>query len=420
MLKGVLLLLLVTGSQILAADSPAGIAATAINSLGIELLAQATKTNENAVVSPYSIQTALAMTYAGAAGMTRDEMAKVLHYETDETVVHRSFASLQNQMDEVIKNGLKLAEMQKKRKRPSDTVTLSCANRLFGQTGYDFQASFLNILTENYVSSFQLLDFAREPKTTTQLINTWVENQTHQRIQKIIPEGAIDQLTRLVLVNAIYFKAPWGKPFEVNDTKPRSFRIAGSKTKDVPTMVTTHSFGYGKFKDFCAIGMPYSTGELQFLILLPDKANGLPALEHKLNDSLLRECAHLKTQEVMIYLPKLRIEPRLLALGGTLRALGMKSAFDEPHGSANFERIAPRRPDGYLYLSEVFHKTFVSLDEKGTEAAAATAVVVMTMGLGPQTKPRPIKVHVDHPFLFAIQHCRSGACLFLGRVTDPR
>jgi serpin B len=152
---------------------------------------------------------------------------------------------------------------------------------------------------------------------------------------------------------------------------------------------------------------------------LPDEVNDLSALERRVTPELLAECAKLDTQQVALWLPKLKIEPPLLVLSQNLKALGMKTAFDDPSGSANFDRMAPRRPDDYLYISEVFHKTFLALDEKGTEAAAATAVA-MFRATAVFEKPKPIEVRVDRPFLFAIQHRPSGACLFLGKVTDPR
>lgn len=159
--------------------------------------------------------------------------------------------------------------------------------------------------------------------------------------------------------------------------------------------------------------------DLQFVILLPDTTNDLTTLKTTLTPELLEQCAALKTQELILHLPKFRFEPPTLSLSNTLKALGMKKAFDEPKGNADFSGMAVQRPDDYLYISEVFHKTFIAVDEQGTEAAAATAVIVMrTSGIPEPTKP--IEVKVDRPFLFAIQHRASGACLFLGQVVDPR
>jgi serpin B len=185
-------------------------------------------------------------------------------------------------------------------------------------------------------------------------------------------------------------------------------------------MIRQDSFGYAQNDGFLAVAIPYSGDDLQFLVLLPDTAAGLPKLESKLTPAMLMDCARLKSQDIVLYLPKFKLEPPLFALRKTLEVLGMESAFDVPQGSANFNGIAPRRPNDYLYISDVFHKTFVEIDEKGTEAAAATAVVMMQATARFEEKPKSIEVRVDRPFLFAIQHRSSGACLFLGRVVDPR
>jgi serpin B len=221
----------------------------------------------------------------------------------------------------------------------------------------------------------------------------------------------------MVLVNAIYLKAPWAQEFSIW-TKPAPFHVKRGAPRKVPTMMRHASFGYARRDGFRVVTVPYTGAEVQLLILLPDKTDGLAALEAAVTPELLRSCASLTDTEVILHLPKFKIEPPLFRLGKVLQELGMKSAFNQPVGSANFDRIAPRKPADYLLLSEVFHKTFLELDEKGTEAAAAT-VVIAAPGGRPQPGPKPIEVRVDRPVLFAIQHRPSGACLFLGRVTNP-
>lgn len=190
---------------------------------------------------------------------------------------------------------------------------------------------------------------------------------------------------------------------------------------DVPMMQKRNeNFGYAKRDGFTAVGVPYAGNDLQFLVLLPDDVNGLRSLESKLTAGILAGCAKLEPHDVDLHLPKFKIEPPTIALAEKLQALGMKSSFDVPRGSANFDEIAPRKPNDYLYISDVFHKTFIAVDEKGTEAAAATAVVMMKATAIAGPKPTPIEVKVDRPFIYAIQHVPSGACLFLGHVTDPR
>jgi len=222
----------------------------------------------------------------------------------------------------------------------------------------------------------------------------------------------------MVLVNAIYLKAPWAVAFQESGTKPRPFRAGGGDAIDVPTMRKEGRFGYAKRDGYSVVAIPYVSGTLQFLILLPDKADGLSALEKTVTHELLSwESTNADFTQLALELPKLKMEPPVMALGETLQSLGMNTAFDKPPGSANFDRMAPRRAGDYLFISAVFHKTFLAVDEKGTEAAAATGVVMSVTNV---VVGKAIEVKVDRPFLFAIQHRVSGACLFLGRVTDPR
>jgi serpin B len=389
------------------------ISATAINALGLDLLTRTGKPDENVLLSPYSIQCALAMAYAGAGGVTKAEMATALHYNSDEAEMHLSFAALQKSVNEMTK------ERRMQQYARYDLITLAVANRLFGQQGYDFRDEFLSLVKENYRAPFQALNFFQDPIGARRTINHWVEEQTQERIQDLLPEGALNQLTGLVLVNAIYLKAPWNNPFEIESTARRTFHLTSGKDVKVPTMVTQQRFGYAKRPGMTVLALPYANQDLHCVIFLSDTNTGLLDLERRLNGDLLAETRRLPKHEVILYLPKFKIERPLLRLAAILQGLGMKTAFDEPRGSANFERIAPRRMDQYLYISDIFHKTFLSLDENGTEAAAATALS-MWVGCARLEEPKPIEVYVDHPFVFAIQHVPSGACLFLGRVTDPR
>jgi len=394
-------------------------AAQAVNALGLDLLVKAPQGKANALLSPYSIQSALAMTFAGAAGVTRDEMARVLHYTGDEAELHRSFAALQKALAEVTKKTAERAENAKRYGGPGEPVTLTVANRLFGQQGYEFRQPFLALVRDNYGAPFQPMDFIRNASTARLEINTWVEDQTRQRIRDLIPADGIDRKTRLVLVNAIYLKAPWAQEFSTNATKPRPFHINGGAVM-APTMERQDRFGFAQRDGYRVVTVPYSGSDVQFLILLPDSVDGLAALEVKMTPQMLTAAASPEHADVKLQLPKFKLEPPLLRLSELLIGLGMKSAFDKPEGSADFDRLAPSKPDDYLKISEIFHKTFLELDEKGTEAAAATAVTMMRVASAVGKKPEPIEVRVDRPFLFAIQHRPSGACLFLGRVTDPR
>lgn len=394
-------------------------AANAINALGADLLPRAAAADANALIAPYSIQTALAMTFAGAAGETRAEMARALHFTDDEARLHDAFAALRAALEDIARKTAERAARSRQRGGPSDPVVLTVANRLFGERTFEFRAAFLELVRDRYQAPLQACDFSGNAARETGVINHWVAEQTRRRIQNLVPPNALNEDTRLVLVNAVYLKAPWEKEFSEGATRPLPFRVRGGAPVETPTMTQTLSVGYRREDGVTAIALPYSGGDIHFLILLPDAPDGWKDLESKLTAERLASCARLPAREAKVFLPKFRVAPPLMPLGKALRALGMRRAFDEPPGSADFDRMAPRRPDDYLYVSEVFHKTFLDLDEKGTEAAAATAVVMMR-ATAIVERPEPVEVRVDRPFLFAIQHRDSGACLFLGRVTDPR
>jgi len=396
------------------------VAAKATNELAVDLHRQLATGDENLCISPYSIESALAMTFAGADGETRMEIARVLHL-TNDAGVPASFSTLQHSLEEMSAKTAELVKQAKKFGGPSEPITLNIANRLFAQKGYAFRDAYLSLVKQNFGGAFEPIDFIANPAAATQRINKWVADQTRERIRDLIPGGALDKTTRLVLANALYLKAPWASDFSENATQPEPFHVRGGTPTDVPTMQKrSDHFGYAKRDGYTAVSLPYAGNDLQFLVLLPDEVNGLRALESKLTGELLAECAKLQTRDVDLHLPKFKLEPPTITLAEKFEALGMKTAFDKPQGSANFDKMAPRKPNDYLYISQIFHKTFIAVDEKGTEAAAATAVAMMAGTALRSPPPPPIEVKVDRPFVYAIQHVSSGVCLFLGRITDPR
>jgi serpin B len=405
-----------------APTTPAGpaVATLATNQLGLDLLQKvaAATPGGNVLLSPFSIQNALAMTYAGADGATRTEMARVLHYPADDAPLAASFAGLRAVLDAAAQASAASAAQLTSNGLPTDSFEWHMANRLFGQTGYAFREPFLAVTRDRFGAPLQELDFKSAPEPARATINAWVEQQTNRKIVDLIPMNGLGDTTRLVLVNALYLKAPWQQEFVPRATTSRPFQIRGTESGSVPTMMHAASYGYAKHPGFTAVSLPYRDNVLQFLILLPDNPAGVEALASQVTSALLLECANLPNSRIQLYLPKFKITPATIKLSEMLQSLGLKQAFDRPAGSANFDRMAPRTATEYLYIAEVFHKTFLSLDEKGTEAAAATAVSMMAGSARPAAPP--IVVQVDHPFLFAIQLRASGACLFLGRVTDPR
>jgi len=394
------------------------LAAKATNDLGVDLHRQLATGDENLCISPYSIQSALAMTFAGADGETRGEMARVLHFPNNGDVP-ASFSALQHSLEEMSAKTAELVKESKKFGGPSEPITLNIANRLFAKKGYPFRDAFLSLVKQYFSGGFEPLDFTADPAAATQRINKWVADQTRDRIRDLIPGGALDKTTRLVLANALYLKAPWANEFSQNATQSEPFFVRGAPV-DVPMMRKTTNFGYARREGFTVVTLPYAGNDLQFVVLLPDDINGLRDLESKLSADVLAGCAKLEKRDVDLHLPKFKLAPPTVALKEKFEALGMKTAFDIPPGSANFDKIAPRKPNDYLYISNIFHKTFIALDEKGTEAAAATAVVMMARSALMSPPPPPVEVKIDRPFVYAIQHVPSGVCLFLGRVTDPR
>lgn len=420
-----------------AAES-ATIAADAVNALGLDLLRQSADKNANFLLSPYSIQSALAMTYAGAAGSTQTEMAKALHYPSDEAALHASFAALRANLAAASEKAqASAAAVQAKLEKSSggprkplsagekyvydvngtdvegnpEPFILETASRLYGPATVDFRAPYLSLLKDSYDAPLERLDFARNPGAAVATINSWIARQTHNHFVDLLSARDVDSGAALLLVNAVYLKAPWTEPFSEIGTQPRPFRLGRDRTVDVPTMVRGKDMTFAQEEGFSVVTIPL-IGDLQFVVFLPDAVDGLPALEKKLTPEALSAATHLPDADIVLFLPRLHLTPDLIELVPALQALGMKRAFAA--NQSNFDRMAATP----LKISGVLHKTFLNLDEKGVEAAAAT-VVIMGFGAGARMTPPP-EIHVDHPFLFAIQHRPSGACLFLGRVTDPR
>src|SRR6266704_1387045 len=243
-------------------------AARATNELGVDLHRQLAAGDENLCISPYSIDSAQAMTFTGADGETRNEMARVLHFP-DDGDVPASFSALQRSLEEMSAKTAELVKQSKKFGGPSEPITLNIANHLFAQEGYHFREAFLALVKQNFGGAFELLDFVADPAAATQRINKWGADQTRDRIRDLIPGGALDKTTRLVLASALYLKAPWANEFSQNATQPEPFFVGGGGHVDVPMMrKTDKNFGYARHEGFTVVGLPYAGNELQFLVLL--------------------------------------------------------------------------------------------------------------------------------------------------------
>jgi serpin B len=357
-------------------------------------LAKRIAPTDNMVFSPASIDTALGMTFAGARGTTADEMAKTLHYGAN---VHDSFREL----------AMSLAKLESK------DQSFRMANRLFGQTKYDWAKSFLELTDKSYGAGLEPVDFGN-PEPVRQRINNWVEDQTNHKIKDLIGKGSLTSDSRMVLTNAVYFKGAWMHQFDKAATALHDFAVRGATNAKVSTMHQEAWLGLGGNADASVLEMPYSHGDIAMDIILPRDKTGLTTLESKLDAGALAQLlATVKSTEVEVALPKFTVRSGI-EMKNELEQLGMKKAFTS---DADFSGMVGKRT-APLWIDEIYHQAFVDVDEAGTEAAAATAVVARTSAV--ELKPKATPFHADHPFAWMIRDLKTGEILFYGRVVDPR
>jgi len=402
-LSGVLLV-----SHVSAADENP--AASATNALGLDLYRMYAAEGGNLCLSPYSIQAAFAMTTNGAAGKTLEEMRNTLHYPKSLDTLNAAFSDLATDFAE---RQARAVEWTKRYGKGTPAFDLLVANRLFGQKGYPFERPFLDVVKDSYNAPLQFADFEANFEKERTNINHWVANQTKERIKDLLPEGSLDDQTRLVLVNALYFKAAWKHKFSKKLTEPTPFFLESDSLIEPPTMRTNTRLGYAKEAGYTAVTLPYAEGFVMLLVI-PDEIEGLAGIDRVLTADKLASLARLPTRKVDLHLPKFKITGKSIALKESLEKLGMKLAFNRK--LANFDPMTSDRTLPGLFIDNAYHKTFIEIDEDGTEAAAATAVGTRSMPL-PET---PVEVRADRPFFYAIMDTSSRTALFLGRVTDPR
>jgi len=361
--------------------------------------------NQNLFYSPYSVSLALAMTHAGARGETEEQMAEALRFVLSQEKLHPAFNVLDQ---ELAQRGKEAEGKDDADKEHPEGFRLNVANAIWGQKDYQFLDTFLDVLAENYGAGLRILNFAEAPEESRVTINDWVSEQTEGKIENLIPEGSIDPLTRLVLTNAIYFNAAWASPFEEEATQEGSFTLLDGSEVSVPMMHQTESFDFAEGEGYQAIELPYDGREMSMVIVVPEEGQ-FEAFEESLDAARVEAIIeHLDRRQVALTMPTFEFDARF-SLKETLAALGMPQAFS---GAADFSGMTGEKD---LFISDVFHKAFVSVDEAGTEAAAATAVVMRLTSASPD----PVEVNVDHPFLFLIRDVETGAILFVGRVVDP-
>jgi serpin B len=374
------------------------------NDFAVALYRQLRQRPGNLFFSPLSVRAALAMALAGARGETAEQMRKALCFVASGEDLHADLGYLLQRLNAAI--GVE--------------YEMTVASSLWGQAGTSLQAAFVDLLARHYRAAMNLVDFRGDAAAAGREINRWVEEKTRAKIREIIAAGSLDEATRLVLVNAVYFKGMWALPFRKDATHDRPFHLQGGGTVKVPLMHLHEEIAYAQGAGYQAVDLVYRGGDLSLLVLLPDRRDGLPALEKALSASLLHDCvAQLRSREVELFVPRFQITSDALDLCDPLTALGMTLAFDR--SQADFSGIDGHAPlqEEALFLGAVLHKAFVEVNEEGTEAAAATAVVMVLAAAMPSRPPPVPVVRADHPFVVAIRDRRNGAIVFLGRVADP-
>ncbi|WP_276254835.1 serpin family protein [Halomontanus rarus] len=387
----------------------------------LDLLAQlrTEAPDENLFCSPYSVSVALAMTYAGARGETADEMADALRYELGQDDLHPAFGALEAEFVRRNEDGQEVAnawagEDETENEDDGPAFEFTTANTVWGQDGYGFSEDYLNLLEAYYGAGMELVDFSGSPEEARQRINEWVEERTNDRIEDLLPEGSIDATTKLVLTNAIYFVGKWEYPFSEEDTEPGTFTALDGTESEVPLMFQSTKLPYAEIAGHQLVELSYANRDTSMVVILPAEGedesgdeNGFETFENEFTvDRLATMLEETSTTEVDLTLPTFGIESEF-SLVETMRGLGMEKAFG---GGADFSGMDGS--DG-LFVDDIRHKSFVEVDELGTEAAAATAVV-----MNESAPPDHAEMVVDRPFLFYIRDRPTETPLFVGRVVD--
>jgi len=380
------------------------------NKFALELFAKLQSTKGNLFFSPYSISTALAMAHAGARNETESQMTGVLHFTISENQrTNSSPKSLPDRQQFASSFGNLIKDLNNRGQKGG--YTLNVANALWGQKEYGFLGDFLEFIETNYDGRLNEVDFVTATETARKTINAWVEKKTNDKIKNLISEGVLDSMTRLVLTNAIYFKGNWARQFKEDRTRETPFTLSDGQKIDVATMNQKAEFGYMETDTFQALELPYVNEELSMVILLPKQFDALDEFEKTITpENLSQWLAKIHKREVVVFVPKFKMTSQF-SLASVLKSMGMTNAFSL---GADFSGINGKRD---LFISAVIHKAYVEVNEEGTEAAAATGVVMRLTSIGPV--PIPV-FRADHPFLFLIRDNLTGSILFIGRVANPK
>ena len=375
----------------------------------------ATKTEKNLFFGPNSIHTALGMTYLGAGSETAKEIGDVLFLGLAREQVGPAFSEVIHALHtpQMVQEWENVGKECRQKEVPA--CELSVANALWAAKNYPFRKSYVAEVRKHFEAVIKTLDFRSHPEPSREIINSWVEDKTNQKIKDLLSPGHINNDTQLVLTNAVYFMSNWALTFSKRATRDLPFTLIDGTKMNCPQMFQQAHLSYLDTKDFHGISLPYKGHGMEMILFLPKKLAGLQALENKLSTSNLNMWINqFKHQEVQVTLPRFRFSYGD-SMVNSLKRMGVKKAFSAE--KADFSGMTKKKE---LFFSEVIHKAFVAVDEEGTEAAAATAVI-MTLGASPlMAKPEPKIFKADHPFLFIIRHKKTGAILFMGRLMDPK
>jgi serpin B len=400
-MKSLLCAILVAAATAASAQSPSAnmsdqaAVVAGSNAFALDLYAQLRTQPGNLFFSPESISTAFAMAYAGAQGETATQMAHVFHYTLPPERLHPAVGALLAGM-----NGT------------HDGFALHVADALWAQQNTNFLPAYLNLVQTDYGAGFRQVNFSKSPDSVRASINAWVAQQTNDKIQNLLAPGTITPATLLVITNAIYFKGAWLHPFNKNYTEPDDFHLSAKQTVKTPMMDRTGSYNYYDGGTFQEVELPYEGNELSMVVLLPKTIDGLPALKKSLTAANLSTWLNklAPAPKVNLQLPVFTMTESF-DLGGILSAMGMPQAFSK---TADFSGMTGK---SLFQISRAVHKAYVDVNETGTEAAAATAM--MMVGASQAEEQQIIVFDADHPFLFLIRDTTTGSILFLGRLTNP-
>lgn len=367
------------------------------NTFALDLYGKLAQQDGNLFFSPYSISTALAMTYAGARGETASQMAKTLHFMLGQERLHSAFGHLTKEL-----------QGTREVRQVPPKYQLHIASHLWGQKDYQFLPDFLKTIQNNYDGGFKEVDFINARDNARRTINAWVEEKTRDKIKELVQPGILTEDTRLVLTNAIYFKASWSQPFWTGQTKEDDFIVADGKKVKAQMMNQSISTGYYQGDDFEVLELHYEMDDLSMIVLLPSKASSLSSLEKRLTAPNLTQWLRKRTDhQVVVTMPKFKVATQYM-LKDVLSEMGMPLLFDS--NQADLSGMTTREQ---LFIKHAIHKAFVDVSETGTEAGVSTFMTADSA-----MASRQVTFRADHPFVYLIRDNRTGSILFLGRVVD--